>query len=73
MVYQKGVRIMRFIIYGAGGIGGVIGGHLARSGHDVVLIGRPGNVKAITRTGCALSHQPAPTFCRYRLLPDRSR
>jgi len=33
---------MRVIIYGAGGIGGVVGGHLARAGHDVVLIGRRG-------------------------------
>lgn len=42
---------MRFIIYGAGGIGGVIGGHLARTGHDVVLIGRPGHVNAINKNG----------------------
>jgi len=45
---------MRFIIYGAGGIGGVIGGHLARTGHDVVLIGRPGHVKAINENGLRL-------------------
>jgi 2-dehydropantoate 2-reductase len=42
---------MRFIIYGAGGIGGVIGGHLARTGHDVVLIGRPGHMNAINKNG----------------------
>ena len=45
---------MRFIIYGAGGIGGVIGGHLARTGHDVVLIGRPGHVNAINKNGLRL-------------------
>jgi 2-dehydropantoate 2-reductase len=45
---------MRYIIYGAGGIGGVIGGHLARTGHDVVLIGRPGHVSAIERNGLNL-------------------
>ena len=28
---------MRTIIYGAGGIGGVVGGHLARSGQDAPL------------------------------------
>ena len=28
---------MRFVIYGAGGIGGVIGARLHQSGHDVVL------------------------------------
>ncbi len=45
---------MRVIIYGAGGIGGVVGGYLARSGHDVVLIGRPGHVKAINECGLRL-------------------
>jgi len=42
---------MRVIIYGAGAIGGVVGGHLARSGTEVVLIGRPGHVKAINQHG----------------------
>jgi ketopantoate reductase len=32
---------MRYIIYGAGGIGSIMGGHLARTNHDVILIGRP--------------------------------
>ena len=45
---------MRVIIYGAGGIGGVIGGHLARTGHDVVLISRPGHIKAINEHGLRL-------------------
>ena len=42
---------MRIIIYGAGGIGGVMGGHLARTSQDVVLIGRPGHVNAINKNG----------------------
>lgn len=42
---------MRLIIYGAGGIGCVMGGHLALTGQDVVLIGRPGHVNAINRDG----------------------
>lgn len=33
---------MRYIIYGAGGIGSIMGGHLFRTQHDVVLIGRSG-------------------------------
>jgi len=45
---------MRLIIYGAGGIGGVVGGHLARAGHDVVLIGRPGHMGAIREHGLRL-------------------
>lgn len=45
---------MRFIIYGAGGIGCVIGGHLARTSHNVLLIGRPGHVRAIEEHGLRL-------------------
>jgi 2-dehydropantoate 2-reductase len=42
---------MRFIIYGAGAIGGVVGGHLAMAGTNVVLIGRSGHVNAIREQG----------------------
>lgn len=60
---------MRVIIYGAGAIGCVVGGHLGRTGHDVVLIGRPGQVNAIqknglrfvTTTGTHILHLPAVT------------
>lgn len=45
---------MRLVIYGAGGIGCVIGGHLARTGQETVLIGRPGNVEAINSKGLTL-------------------
>jgi 2-dehydropantoate 2-reductase len=45
---------MRYIIYGAGGIGSIMGGHLARTGHDVVFIGRPGHVNAIKNKGLRL-------------------
>jgi 2-dehydropantoate 2-reductase len=51
MPQEKSVRV---IIYGAGGIGGVVGGHLARTGHEVVLVGRPGHVKAINEQGLRL-------------------
>ena len=42
---------LRLIIYGAGAIGGAVGGHLARTGSDVALIGRPGHMKAIREDG----------------------
>ena len=42
---------MRTIIYGAGGIGSIVGGHLARTGHDVLLMGRSGHVNAINERG----------------------
>jgi 2-dehydropantoate 2-reductase len=42
---------MRFIVLGAGAIGGVIGGRLAQHGHDVVLIARGANYEAIRDNG----------------------
>ena len=45
---------MRYIIYGAGGIGSIMGGHLARTGHEVILIGRPGHVSIINKNGLRL-------------------
>src|SRR3954469_13843590 len=42
---------MRFVIYGAGAVGGVIGGRLKEHGHDVVLIGRGRQVAAIRENG----------------------
>ena len=42
---------MRTIIYGAGAIGGVVGGHLALIGKEVILIGRPSQVNAIHKNG----------------------
>jgi 2-dehydropantoate 2-reductase len=52
---------MRYVIYGAGGIGSIMGGHLARTGHDVVLVGRPGHAGAINSGGLRLV-TPSGTF-----------
>ncbi|MBI2765706.1 MAG: 2-dehydropantoate 2-reductase [Chloroflexi bacterium] len=45
---------MRYIIYGAGAVGGVIGGRLAEHGHDVVLIARGAHLAAIRARGLEL-------------------
>ena len=45
---------MRFVIYGAGAIGSTIGGHLWRTGHDALLVGRPGHVGVIQERGLTL-------------------
>ena len=45
---------MRYIIYGAGGVGSVIGGRLFHHGHDVVLIARGDHLTAIQRKGLLL-------------------
>jgi 2-dehydropantoate 2-reductase len=45
---------MRFIIYGAGAVGGVIGARLFQAGHDVLLIARGAHGEAIRREGLTL-------------------
>lgn len=45
---------MRFIIYGAGAVGGVMGAGLARAGSEVVLIARGAHRDAIARDGLRL-------------------
>jgi len=45
---------MRYVIYGAGAIGGIIGGRLFEQGHDVVLIARGEHLAALQRDGLTL-------------------
>ena len=45
---------MRFVVYGAGAIGGVVGGRLAEAGHEVVLIARGEHHDAIRDDGLRL-------------------
>jgi 2-dehydropantoate 2-reductase len=45
---------MRVIVYGAGGVGGTIGGYLHHHGHDVVLIARGAHQRAIVERGLEL-------------------
>ncbi len=45
---------MRFVIYGAGAIGGVLGGRLYEHGHDVVLVARGRHFEAISDHGLRL-------------------
>jgi 2-dehydropantoate 2-reductase len=44
----------RFIIYGAGGVGGTIGGCLHQGGHDVVLVARGTHYEALAARGLEL-------------------
>jgi 2-dehydropantoate 2-reductase len=46
---------MRYIIVGAGGIGGAIGGRLAETGRDVVLVARGANLAALRERGLRLA------------------
>jgi 2-dehydropantoate 2-reductase len=45
---------MKICIYGAGSIGGVIGGVLAQAGHDVSLIARGAHLQALRENGCTV-------------------
>ena len=45
---------MRFIVYGAGAIGSTVGGHLFRTGHNVVLVGNAQHVDKIREAGLRL-------------------
>ncbi len=42
---------MRFVVYGAGAVGGVLGGLLAGAGYEVILIARGAHLAAIRRDG----------------------
>jgi len=42
---------MRFVVMGAGAVGGVVGGRLAQHGHDVVLVARGAHRDAIAADG----------------------
>lgn len=46
---------MRFIICGAGGLGSVLGGFLAKAGEDVTLVGRQKHIDAINASGLKIS------------------
>ena len=45
---------MRFLVYGAGAIGGVIGGRLFEAGHDVTLVARGDHLAALRDRGLEL-------------------
>ena len=46
---------MKILIFGAGGIGSVVGGFLARMGHDVTLLGRAWHLDAIRKNGLVIT------------------
>ena len=51
---------MRFVIYGAGAVGGTIGARLFQAGHDVVLVARGDHLAALRRDGLTIA-DPAGT------------
>lgn len=65
---------MRFLIVGTGAIGSLLGNRLARAGHAVTLVGRPGYVEAVEREGVGLKEEDGPAvYARdVRAVPDVS-
>ncbi|MDQ1035503.1 2-dehydropantoate 2-reductase [Streptomyces sp. V3I8] len=51
---------MRYIIIGAGAVGGAVGGRLAESGHDVVLVARGAQYEALRERGLRLVTPEGP-------------
>lgn len=46
---------MKVLIFGAGSVGSVIGGFLARTGHEVSLVGRPWHLDVIRKQGLTIT------------------
>jgi len=42
---------MRVVVLGAGGVGSVVAGYLARGGYDVIMLARPGHATAVQHHG----------------------
>jgi 2-dehydropantoate 2-reductase len=46
---------MRVVVLGAGGVGSVVAGYLARAGYDVVMLARQGHATAVRQAGLRIS------------------
>jgi len=55
---------MRFVVFGAGAVGGVVGGRLHQAGFDVTLIARGGHYRAIAERGLRLEDPDASAVLR---------
>jgi 2-dehydropantoate 2-reductase len=60
----------RYVIYGAGAIGSILGGNLYRSGFQTILVGRPAHVEAIRRYGLQLKSQGVTRQIKIDALSD---
>lgn len=63
---------MRFVIYGAGAIGGVVGARLAEAGHDVVLVARGAHAAVIRASGLVLESPDETQMLRLPVATDAS-
>ena len=61
---------MDILVYGAGAIGGYLGGTLALAGHRVTLIGRPAPAEAIRRDGLLITQTNQPRRAPVQVASD---
>src|SRR5688572_7500354 len=62
---------MHFTIVGAGAIGGTVGAHLARGGHNVLFVDRDAaHVDAINRSGLVIEGRETFTVQAQAVTPD---
>jgi 2-dehydropantoate 2-reductase len=61
---------VRFVVLGAGAIGGVVGGRLAQHGHDVVLIARGTHYEAIRDNGLHIESPDDSTTVKIAAVDD---
>ncbi len=61
---------LRVGVVGAGAVGSVVGGLLARAGHDVVLLGRAAHVEAIRDGGLVLHGPDGPSTVKVPATTD---
>ncbi|MEX2099931.1 MAG: 2-dehydropantoate 2-reductase N-terminal domain-containing protein [Acidimicrobiia bacterium] len=61
---------MRYVVYGAGAIGGVLGGRLQEAGHDVVFIARGDHFRAMENDGLRIDSRFGTTTLRVNVVDD---
>jgi 2-dehydropantoate 2-reductase len=61
---------MKYVVYGAGAVGSLVGAHLARVGMEVVLLGRPAHVAAIRVRGLRLKTKTGTEVISVRAVAD---
>ncbi len=54
---------MKYVVYGAGAVGGVIGANLHRAGIEVSLVARGEHLAALRSRGCASTRRTGPSGC----------
>jgi 2-dehydropantoate 2-reductase len=61
---------MRFVVFGAGAVGGVVGARLHQAGHDVALIARGAHLAEMQRSGLTLETPTERTVLRIPVAGD---